>query len=87
MGEMRHMIGIQTSYRTQPHEKLYKRVYNNERARTYRDGDEKDEHRYIREEPSERKEDTEDGSGRSDGIQEARIMRERGGVIGGTHIR
>ena len=42
------------------------RIYNNEYARAYGYGDEDDEHRDIREEPSESQQDTEDGTRSAD---------------------
>ena len=77
MGKMSHMVGRESDNRTQSGKELYKRVYNNERARTYRDGDEEDEHRDIRKEPSEGKQDTEYGTRSTDGIQHIRILRNR----------
>ena len=86
VGEMGYVVRRQSGYRTQSGKKFDKRIYNNEYARTYGDGYEKDIHRYVGVEPPEGEQDTKYGTGSTDGIEETGVVAERSGVIRQTHV-
>ena len=83
---MGYVIGRQTCYRTESGKELDECIYNNEYARTYRNRDEENVHRYIGIEPSESEQDAEHRTGSTDGVEHRGVVHEAGCIIGAGHV-
>ena len=83
---MGHVVRRETGYRTESGKEFDERIYYYEHARTYRDGDKKDEHRNIGIEPTEGEQDAEYGTGGADSIHYVGVLCDSGSAIPTGHI-